>query len=226
MNRTVLIFILGLSGIAWADNGYKYRPESNPPLYGAELNPVLYVNNDRPPIIRLKPGVLIWMEFEREVEKCSDAANIFRTKKYYPEQTATKSGPVKLMELYADAKNLASVSKSLQGKRNAAGKSLSVWDLPATNINCRYADGDVIVLMVKISRKPHAAVLLKDVPRSARDYSDFSAVSGSGKPVIRRTPFFPEPRKPAPVLVRHKMKTDPKKLSDRQIFVSALGSGE
>ncbi|MFK7823867.1 MAG: hypothetical protein AB8G05_06915 [Oligoflexales bacterium] len=156
--KHILLFLLASS--AYARVGYTYRPKLDKPLRNVDLNPILILDNDAPPVILIDPSKLISLTFDKEVKRCASKSAHLKMEKV---NVSNPDKATRYFELSADIKALKSSKPYIS----------SIYNFPTTNINCYFTDGKVAVLMAKFSRRYHATVLFRSSPPRSLDNSIF-----------------------------------------------------
>jgi hypothetical protein len=138
-----LLLALALSPIAADGQSYdRSVVETNPEPDTSAPSVTVFLDNLRPPHIRIRPSGVTWIDMPYEVRVCEAALEFITATSLKPDDAQDKS--VSILSINVDAKKMPDEIKQ---------KLVSGQRVPAINLNCLLAAGQKskIVIMLEIS---------------------------------------------------------------------------
>ena len=189
---------------ALANDGLGHQQVKQPyPLPSGWIpNPKLTFNNSQPPLIFIEQGDTTTITFPKEISKCRQSSAIFQVKELSNDTSVYEIDIITRKEGISELK----AAMETRGK--------TVYDSSFVNLNCRFKNGKLAILRLKLYPYPYYSVQMI-VPKQRRDYSAFIKITD--KPDMRATPYHPPAQtKKKPMMVSHKKR-------DYRLFVEVLG---
>lgn len=208
MRNSLKYIVLGLllSARLFGNDGLGHQTvKQNYPLpAGWVPNPRVTFNNSEPPIIFVEQGDTTTVTFPKEISKCKESSSIF--------EVVESKGDTSVYEI--DIITNKDGIEELRESMAATGRT--VYDSSFVNLNCRFKNGKLAILRLKLYPYPYYSVELI-IPKQRRDYSGFYKESSA--PRIETVPYQqPKRRKKDEVIVSNER--------DFSLFEEVLGEAK